>query len=116
MHVRSYATQSSASGVMYLALLDQVREFRDRHWKFTKEYILKFSAHPVATGGSPITTWLPNQLDAVLKAMSATAAAIDASSLGAGDKALLDELSGRAIVQRRVLEREVKELRSQFKQ
>jgi hypothetical protein len=36
--------------VLYLALLDQVREFRNRHWLFTKEYIIKYTSHPVATG------------------------------------------------------------------
>ena len=55
------------SGVLYLANVDRVREFRQRHWNFTKEYILKHTKHPVATGGSPIVTWLPNQLAAVLK-------------------------------------------------
>lgn len=49
--------------------MDQVRDFRWRHWTFTREYILKKTAHPVATGGSPIVTWLPNQLQAVLNAM-----------------------------------------------
>ena len=63
--------------VIYLAIIDQVREFRARHWNFTKgkiiinktEYIIKHSTHPVATGGSPIVTWLPNQLGVVLDAM-----------------------------------------------
>ena len=31
--------------------------------------ILKHTDHPVATGGSPIVSWLPNQLSAVLEAM-----------------------------------------------
>jgi len=30
---------------------------------------LKKTNHPVATGGSPIVTWLPNQLQAVMEAM-----------------------------------------------
>jgi len=30
---------------------------------------LKKTSHPVATGGSPIVTWLPNQLSAVLEGM-----------------------------------------------
>lgn len=47
---------------LYCALLDQVGEFRERHWRFVKRYILAFTAHPVATGGSPIVQYLPNQL------------------------------------------------------
>ena len=49
-----------------VALLKQVQDFRQRHWNFVKEYILKYSKHPMATGGSPIATWLSNQLLTVL--------------------------------------------------
>ncbi|KAH7419868.1 indoleamine 2,3-dioxygenase gamma type [Cadophora sp. MPI-SDFR-AT-0126] len=69
LSLRSYALQDPASTAYYLQALDQVRDFRWRHWTFTREYILKKTAHPVATGGSPIVTWLPNQLQAVLNAM-----------------------------------------------
>ncbi|OBT47381.1 hypothetical protein VE00_02130 [Pseudogymnoascus sp. WSF 3629] len=67
---KSYALSESSSALRYLRLLDQVRDFRYRHWCFTREYILKKTAHPTATGGSPIVTWLPNQLVAVLDAMT----------------------------------------------
>ena len=30
---------------------------------------MKKTNHPTATGGSPIVTWLPNQLQAVMQAM-----------------------------------------------
>lgn len=40
--------------VLYLHALNQVRDFRWRHWCFTREYILKKTTHPTATGGSPI--------------------------------------------------------------
>ncbi|KAK3955392.1 indoleamine 2,3-dioxygenase gamma type [Pseudoneurospora amorphoporcata] len=51
---------------LWIQMLNQVREFRWRHWCFAREYILKQTSHPTATGGSPIVTWLPNQLQAVL--------------------------------------------------
>jgi indoleamine 2,3-dioxygenase len=70
LSLKSYALSSASSALLYLKLLDQVRDFRFRHWCFTREYILKRTAHPTATGGSPIVTWLPNQLVAVLDAMS----------------------------------------------
>lgn len=63
------------SRALRLQLLDQVRAFRWRHWCFAREYILKRTAHPTATGGSPVVTWLPNQLDAVLADMAAVDAA-----------------------------------------
>lgn len=55
---------------LWLQVLDQVRDFRWRHWCFAREYILKRTTHPTATGGSPIVTWLPNQLEAVLEEMT----------------------------------------------
>ena len=61
--------QDPSSAALYLLALNQVRDFRWRHWCFTREYILKKTSHPTATGGSPIVTWLPNQLQAVMQAM-----------------------------------------------
>ncbi|OTA99301.1 hypothetical protein M426DRAFT_325282 [Hypoxylon sp. CI-4A] len=54
---------------LWLQALNQVRDFRWRHWCFAREYILKQTSHPTATGGSPIVTWLPNQLQAVMEEM-----------------------------------------------
>lgn len=52
--VKKYAGRDRASAKLYLHALNQVRDFRWRHWCFTREYVLKKSAHPTATGGSPI--------------------------------------------------------------
>jgi hypothetical protein len=54
--VREFAKGDSVSAALYLQALDQVRDFRWRHWCFTREYILKHTSHPTATGGSPIVT------------------------------------------------------------
>ncbi|KAL6714087.1 hypothetical protein ACLMJK_008581 [Lecanora helva] len=54
---------------LYLRALNQVRDFRWRHWCFTREYILKKTAHPTASGGSPIVVWLPSQLFSVYEQM-----------------------------------------------
>ncbi|KAJ3106068.1 hypothetical protein HDU97_007071 [Phlyctochytrium planicorne] len=114
LNVRNFATADSNSAVTYLALLDQVREFRGRHWNFTKEYIIKHSKHPVATGGSPITTWLPNQLSVVLNAMVHVGNAINPEKLTPYHRALAQELTARGDAQARILEREVKILKAQF--
>lgn len=68
------STSSSLSSsvlltTLYLKLLEHVRSFRWRHWMFAREYIIKRTPHPTATGGSPIVTWLPNQLFAVMDLM-----------------------------------------------
>jgi len=47
----------------------QIYEFRNGHWQFVQKYIMANTAYPVATGGTPITTWLPNQIMATLSAM-----------------------------------------------
>ncbi|KAK3677531.1 hypothetical protein LTR78_002381 [Recurvomyces mirabilis] len=70
--VRSYCSRSVENAVSYLKLLDHVRSFRWRHWMFTREYIIRRSSHPTATGGSPIIRWLPNQLFAVMDLMDET--------------------------------------------
>jgi len=69
--VREYCTEEGQveTAVLYLRLLDAVRSFRWRHWLFAREYIIRRSKHPTATGGSPIVTWLPNQLFAVMDLM-----------------------------------------------
>jgi indoleamine 2,3-dioxygenase len=54
--LRDFALADSVSAALYLQALDQVRDFRWRHWCFTREYILKHTTHPTATGGSPIVT------------------------------------------------------------
>ena len=67
--VRGFCCLETETAVLYLKLLDHVRSFRWRHWLFAREYIVRRSSHPVATGGSPIITWLPNQLIATMDLM-----------------------------------------------
>ena len=47
----------------------EIYKFRNGHWQFVQKYIMSNTAYPVATGGTPITTWLPNQIFATLQAM-----------------------------------------------
>jgi indoleamine 2,3-dioxygenase len=67
--VREHCIANPELAQLYLKLLDHVRSFRWRHWLFAREYIIKRTSHPTATGGSPIVTWLPNQLMAVMDSM-----------------------------------------------
>lgn len=64
----------------------------------------------MATGGSPIVTWLPNQLDAVLQQMLVTEASIDRNSLQPQHRVMVEEIAQRAEAQQRVLVREVAKL------
>ncbi|KAF2840071.1 indoleamine 2,3-dioxygenase gamma type [Patellaria atrata CBS 101060] len=98
--VKSFATQDTASAILYLSALDQVRDFRWRHWCFTREYILKHTSHPTATGGSPIVTWLPNQLTAVLAQMN------QVGSL-CGDRSAAEVILSTVRIQQETLRKEV---------
>ncbi|KAL4814590.1 hypothetical protein BDW67DRAFT_165698 [Aspergillus spinulosporus] len=67
--VRDFAVQDTETTILFLRTLNHVRSFRWRHWLFAREYIIRRTPHPTATGGSPIVTWLPNQLSAVMDLM-----------------------------------------------
>ena len=54
--LKEFALMEPQSAMLYVRALDEVRDFRWRHWCFAREYILKNTAHPTATGGSPIVT------------------------------------------------------------
>ena len=56
IRVPDYVVQDIETTVLYLKTLDHVRSFRWRHWLFAREYIIRRTPYPVATGGSPIVT------------------------------------------------------------
>ena len=56
INLKDYALLDPQSTMLYVRALDEVRDFRWRHWCFAREYILKNTSHPTATGGSPIVT------------------------------------------------------------
>jgi len=118
---RAMATSSPDLAVWYLANIDLVREFRQRHWNFTKEYIIKHTTHPVATGGSPITTWLPNQLGTVMRIMEEVDGSLQAmeakgQTVSSQHRELLETIRRRYRAQLRILSREVDELARKFGQ
>lgn len=52
---------------LYLRAIHGTFIFRHSHWKMVKKYIIANTKYPKATGGTPITTWLPNQMGACLE-------------------------------------------------
>lgn len=117
--VKEYCTQSGEqqqqqqqsalveTTVLYLRLLDTVRSFRWRHWLFAREYIIRRSKHPTATGGSPIVTWLPNQLFAVMDLMASVYDGMGAEARKEAGKGIEDMMDA-VRDQREKLDREVK--------
>ncbi|RMZ78346.1 hypothetical protein DV738_g3862, partial [Chaetothyriales sp. CBS 135597] len=113
--VRKYCTSNTDLAQLYLKLLDHVRSFRWRHWLFTREYIIKRSSHPTATGGSPIVTWLPNQLMAVMDAMDQVYKESGLQAMvakGEDGTAFIKNLMENVIDQREKLDKEVKKYSS----
>ena len=70
-----------------MQVYEEIYLFRNvRHWQFVQKYIMQNTAYPKATGGTPITSWIPNQIKAVLKAMHVLAAVL--AKVPAGTKLL----------------------------
>ncbi|KAI8075640.1 hypothetical protein BDF21DRAFT_365486, partial [Thamnidium elegans] len=113
--LKEFAMKDSNSAAVYLSNIDQIRAFRHRHWNFTKEYIIKHTSHPVATGGSPIITWLPNQLGAVLDLLDTVSGQIKKDQLTESNLIRVEEITKRAQAQKRFLDREVASLKTKFK-
>lgn len=64
------AEEKNAEGLLLLFdIIDQVYFFRNGHWQFVQKYIMHNTAYPKATGGTPIISWIPNQIKAVIRAM-----------------------------------------------
>ena len=55
--------------ILLLGIVEQVYLFRSGHWLFIAMYIMKNTKYAKATGGTPIISWVPNQIAAVLSYM-----------------------------------------------
>ena len=56
------------NGLVYLLeIVDEVYLFRNGHWSFIQAYIMRNTAYAKATGGTPIISWVPNQIRCVLQ-------------------------------------------------
>ena len=75
---------------------------------------MKYSDHPVATGGSPIVTWLPNQLSAIMDLITKFSTEVDVSKLDNEHKAIHEKIQSTAETQNRILKREVEALNAKY--
>lgn len=69
VEIKKTALTSSRSSLALLENLNLMAKFRAQHWTMTKQYILNHTKFPRATGGTPITTYLPNLLGTTLEYM-----------------------------------------------
>ena len=54
---------------LLIKILDEIYYFRNGHWQFVQKYIMANTKYAKATGGTPIISWIPNQITAVLNYM-----------------------------------------------
>ena len=58
----------NVEGLVWLwRIVDEIYRFRNGHWQFVQKYIMENTKYPKATGGTPITSWLINQIEACLQ-------------------------------------------------
>jgi len=65
--IKSFAMADSHSAFLMLKAMHKTFTFRHLHFNMVKKYIIDNTKYPRATGGTPITTWLPNQTGACLE-------------------------------------------------
>jgi len=65
--LENLVNNKNIEGLFHLfEIVDQVYFFRNGHWQFVQKYIMENTKYEYATGGTPITSWLINQIEAVL--------------------------------------------------
>ena len=70
------------NGLCYLlGVLEEIYHFRNGHWQFVQKYIMSNTKYAKATGGTPIISWLPNQMKAVMNEMNSIIKIIDDSNV-----------------------------------
>lgn len=73
--------------IVLLGIVEQIYFFRNGHWQFVQKYIMANTKYAKATGGTPIISWVPNQIEAVLQYMTSLIGRIGAA--GEGDAAFV---------------------------
>jgi indoleamine 2,3-dioxygenase len=77
------------TGLCYLlGILEEIYHFRNGHWQFVQKYIMANTKYAMATGGTPITSWIPNQILSVIRQMEDVVKAIDSIGYSTQSQAL----------------------------
>lgn len=79
--------------VHLLTIINEIYNFRNGHWQFVQKYIMINTKYDQATGGTPITTWIPNQLEAALKYMEEIIKEINISNLNDEDIKIFNNIA-----------------------
>ena len=94
--------------ILLVELIEEIYHFRNGHWQFVQKYIMANTRYAFATGGTPITTWLINQIEACLYSQKRI---LECLSLKENvDNVRLSELYNNLKNKRNLLEKQVEEL------
>jgi len=96
--------------VKLLGITDEIYRFRNGHWQFVQKYIMANTKYPVATGGTPIVSWIPNQIEATLMCMRGVMERIE--SLGGSEDEMYLEIKDQYEKKMELLRRQINELKS----
>lgn len=88
-HINFMELEDNELKILY-KILEQVHNFRNGHWMFVQKYIMANTKYNVATGGTPITTWIPNQIEAVIEYMNILLERINDTEFKLSNKTDLD--------------------------
>ncbi|MGG9971777.1 hypothetical protein ACQ33O_08275 [Ferruginibacter sp. SUN002] len=78
------------TGLCYLlGILEEIYHFRNGHWQFVQKYIMANTKYATATGGTPITSWIPNQIMSVINQMEDVIKALHTLPLTEEEEALI---------------------------
>ena len=112
--LKQFFEANDHNGLLYLlAAVEQIYLFRNGHWQFVQKYIMANTKYGTATGGTPVISWLPNQIEACLKALSVLIAMIDIKELDIHAAFMFEEISNNQSKKIHLLEQQLEELRKE---
>ena len=101
-------------GLIYLlVIVNEIYLFRNGHWQFVKKYIMSNTKYNVATGGTPLNLWLPNQIKACLDKMNEILLLINHHNMEGTSKdelEILDSIESKQKIKEESLKKELQEL------
>lgn len=98
-----FVAEDPGLALIAAACVEQVTLFRIGHWQFVQKYILAHTRHATATGGTPITSWLPNQIDACFFRMRQLLVAANPQRLSNTERRWYGAMSARLAERERIL-------------
>lgn len=112
--IHDYFEKNNHNGLVYLlASIDQIYLFRNGHWQFVQKYIMANTKYAIATGGTPIISWLPNQIEACLHKMTRLIKTIDISLLNENELKIFQDISNNIKNKIKLLDEQLAELRKE---